>query len=338
MSGQRPQMPRAKAEDYASLKALLRRPLCDFYRSKTGGFMPPLRRNRGPSSHGRILARKTVSIWLRCRSETHRLIQRLRRDHSRQPADPQSRCSPENSARSGLPQPGPRRHRAPLYDRIRLLARNPRPRQHQQHLAADAPRHPANRDSPASAPDTPSADRPSLPSRISAKSSVTVASGPMNRSTLEWLISRSCHSVTFSSAGTTAARTTRASPVRFSDSTGFRLCGIALLPFCPAWKNSSASRTSLRCRCRISVASRSIPLATTASVQKKRSVPIPRDHLRRHRLGLQPELLRHILLDRRVEMGIRPDRSADRADRNLRPAPARAALCSEQIQRSARRA
>ena len=81
-------------------------------------------------------------------------------------------------------------------------------------------------------------------------------------------MSRSCHSATFSSAGTTAARTMRARPVRFSLSTGLRLCGIALEPFWPGWKNSSASRTSERCRCRTSVASRSIPLAMTASVEK----------------------------------------------------------------------
>ena len=46
-------------------------------------------------------------------------------------------------------------------------------------------------------------------------------------------MSRSCHSVTFSSAGMTALRTTRARPVRFSVSTGLRLCGIDELPFWP---------------------------------------------------------------------------------------------------------
>src|SRR5262245_31894864 len=81
-------------------------------------------------------------------------------------------------------------------------------------------------------------------------------------------MSRSCHSVTFSKAGTTALRTTRASPVRFSVSTGLRLCGIAELPFWPSEKNSSASRTSVRCRCRISVARFSIEAATTASIEK----------------------------------------------------------------------
>ena len=63
-------------------------------------------------------------------------------------------------------------------------------------------------------------------------------------------------------------RTSRASPVRFSLSTGLRLCGIADEPFCPGEKNSSASSTSVRCRCRISVASRSIEEATTPSVAK----------------------------------------------------------------------
>ena len=51
------------------------------------------------------------------------------------------------------------------------------------------------------------------------------------RSTDECEMSRSCQSATFSSAGVTAARTTRASPQRFSLSTGLRLCGIALEPF-----------------------------------------------------------------------------------------------------------
>lgn len=84
----------------------------------------------------------------------------------------------------------------------------------------------------------------------------------------EWEMSRSCHRATFSSAGTTAARMMRASPVRFSVSTGLRLCGIADEPFWPGAKYSSASRTSVRCRWRISIASRSMPLATTPSTAK----------------------------------------------------------------------
>ena len=54
-------------------------------------------------------------------------------------------------------------------------------------------------------------------------------------------MSRSCQSATFSSAGVTMPRTSRARPVRFSVSTGLRLCGIAEEPFWPGEKNSSAS-------------------------------------------------------------------------------------------------
>ena len=60
----------------------------------------------------------------------------------------------------------------------------------------------------------------------------------------------------------------RASPVRFSARTGLRLCGIADEPFCPGEKYSSASSTSVRCRWRISVASRSTDEAMMASVAK----------------------------------------------------------------------
>jgi len=101
-----------------------------------------------------------------------------------------------------------------------------------------------------------------------AKSSAVVASGAMTRSTEEWEISRSCHNATFSSAGMTVERISRARPVRFSASTGLRLCGIAEEPFCPEAKYSSTSRNSLRCRWRISVASRSMPAAINARVMK----------------------------------------------------------------------
>ena len=60
----------------------------------------------------------------------------------------------------------------------------------------------------------------------------------------------------------------RARPVRFSVRTGLRLCGMAEEPFWPAEKNSSASPTSVRCKCRISVARRSTEDAITASVAK----------------------------------------------------------------------
>ena len=58
-----------------------------------------------------------------------------------------------------------------------------------------------------------------------------VASGPMTRSTEEWLMSRSCQSATSSSAGTAQPRSSRARPVRFSERMGLRLWGMAELPF-----------------------------------------------------------------------------------------------------------
>ena len=64
------------------------------------------------------------------------------------------------------------------------------------------------------------------------------------------------------------ARITRASPVRFSDSTGLRLCGIADEPFWPSAKYSEASRSSVRCRWRNSVAKRSTAAAVNASAMK----------------------------------------------------------------------
>ncbi len=65
------------------------------------------------------------------------------------------------------------------------------------------------------------------------KPSVAVASGAIIRSTDECEMSRSCQSATSSSAGTTAARTMRARPHRFSLRIGLRLWGIALEPFWP---------------------------------------------------------------------------------------------------------
>ena len=82
-------------------------------------------------------------------------------------------------------------------------------------------------------------------------------------------MSRSCQRATFSIAGTTAERTRRARPVRFSVRIGLRLCGMADEPFWPGSKDSSASSTSVRCRWRISVARRSIDEATTARAAKK---------------------------------------------------------------------
>ena len=86
----------------------------------------------------------------------------------------------------------------------------------------------------------------------------------MIRSALECEMSRSCHSATFSSAAWALPRSTRERPVMRSDTTGLRLCGIADEPFWPLPNGSSTSRTSVRCRWRISVAKRSRPAPASA--------------------------------------------------------------------------
>ena len=78
-------------------------------------------------------------------------------------------------------------------------------------------------------------------------------------------MSRSCQSATFSSPTSAFARTTRARPQIRSAVIGFRLCGIADDPFWPRANGSSTSRTSVRARCRISVANRSSDEASSAS-------------------------------------------------------------------------
>ncbi len=80
-------------------------------------------------------------------------------------------------------------------------------------------------------------------------------------------MSRSCHRATFSSAAWRLDRTTLASPEIRSDRTGLRLWGMALEPFCPAPNGSWTSRTSVRARCRTSVAIRSRVVAVAARAQ-----------------------------------------------------------------------
>ena len=109
----------------------------------------------------------------------------------------------------------------------------------------------------------------------------------------------------------------RARPVRFSVSTGLRLCGIADEPFWPSEKNSSASSTSVRCRWRISVASRSTEEATTPSVAKNaawRSRGITWVEIGS---GFRPSFARDMRFDARVDVGEGADRAGDRAGRDL---------------------
>ncbi len=76
----------------------------------------------------------------------------------------------------------------------------------------------------------------------------------MMRSTDECEMSRSCHNATSSMAARALLRRIRERPAICSEVIGLRLCGIAEDPFCFSEKNSSASRTSVRCRWRSSTA------------------------------------------------------------------------------------
>ena len=79
-----------------------------------------------------------------------------------------------------------------------------------------------------------------------------------------------------------------------SQTIGLRLWGIADEPFwVPARNGSSASRTSVRCRWRISVAKRSSPAPASATASQQLRVAVARHHLRRHVLAAQPEPGQH---------------------------------------------
>ena len=102
-------------------------------------------------------------------------------------------------------------------------------------------------------------------------------------------MSRSCHSATFSTAAWALPRSTRARPQMRSLTIGLRLCGIALEPFCcPERNGSSASRTSVRCRWRISVASRSSPAPASAIACSSCGVTVARDDLGRDGSAASP--------------------------------------------------
>jgi hypothetical protein len=141
-------------------------------------------------------------------------------------------------------------------------------------------------------------------------------------------MSRSCHSATFSIAGTTAMRTMRARPVRFSVSTGLRLCGIADEPFWPGEKYSSASSTSVRCMWRISMARRSIEEAITPSVAKNIAWRSRGMTCVETGSGSGPASC-DMFLDARIDVGEGADRAGNRAGRDFARAATRRALQRE---------
>ena len=136
-------------------------------------------------------------------------------------------------------------------------------------------------------------------------------------------MSRSCQSATFSTPTCALPRRTRARPQIRSQTTGLRLCGIALEPFWPARNGSSTSRTSVRCRCRISVAKRSSPAPHSAIARQQLRMAVARDDLGRDVLVAQAERRHHALLVVRAERRVGADRAGDRArdlpERALQP-------------------
>ena len=127
-------------------------------------------------------------------------------------------------------------------------------------------------------------------------------------------MSRSCQSATFSRAASALLRTRRARPHTCSHDTGFRLWGIALEPFCPSPKGSSASRISVRWSERISSATFSSDAAAIASAPAELGVPVALHDLGRDRRGLEAEQTAHLLLDVGVDVGKGPHRTRDLPD------------------------
>ena len=138
--------------------------------------------------------------------------------------------------------------------------------------------------------------------------------------------------------GTTAARIIRASPVRFSESTGLRLCGMAELPFCPAANGSSASPTSVRCRWRTSVASRSIAAASSARAAVKAACRSRGITWVETGSGRSPNRCGDRGLDPRVDVGEGADRAGDGAGHDLVARPAPGAAGRGRTRRRSRRA
>ena len=98
---------------------------------------------------------------------------------------------------------------------------------------------------------------------------------------------------------------------------GLRLCGIADEPFCaPARNGSSTSRTSVRWRCRISVAKRSRPGAGQGDRRQQLRVAVARHDLGRDVLAREAEPLQHRLLDLGAVRGVGADRARERAHRH----------------------
>ena len=73
----------------------------------------------------------------------------------------------------------------------------------------------------------------------------------------------------------------------------------------------------MRCRWRISIASRSIEEAITRERRKEHRVAVARNDLGRDRLGREAERLRDVGFDPRIDVGEGADGTRDRAGRDL---------------------
>ena len=130
-------------------------------------------------------------------------------------------------------------------------------------------------------------------------------------------MSRSCQRATSSSAACALPRSTRARPEICSLLIGLRLWGIAEEPFWPARKGSCTSRTSVRCRWRISVASRSRPapaiaIAVSSSAWRSRATTCVETSSR-----ARPSRASTRCLEVGARRRVGADRAGDRADRRL---------------------
>ena len=128
----------------------------------------------------------------------------------------------------------------------------------------------------------------------------------------------------------------RACPVKFSVSTGLRLCGMADEPFCPGEKYSSASSTSVRCKWRISTASRSMEPAITASVAKNMACRSRGMTWGGDRLDREAQLLRDIGFHFRRDIREGANRPGNGTGRNLRPCRPEARLAAVELGMSLR--
>ena len=95
---------------------------------------------------------------------------------------------------------------------------------------------------------------------------------------------------------------------------GLRLCGIADEPFWPRPNGSSTSRTSVRARCRISVAKRSSEEASERERRQQLRVPVALQDLRRAGRRLEAEPLAGHPLDLGVGGGVGADGARELAD------------------------